>query len=91
MDTQIVCLQLMVIQWNINTIRPLDTLVPVVSYFFDDSDMDLDIDTKLLCHFEGNSTDPDKNFYINSRDTIPISIGHLILDLLQLPILQLQL
>ncbi|HOH95642.1 MAG TPA: hypothetical protein PK638_00435, partial [Candidatus Enterocola sp.] len=31
--------------------------------------------TKLLCQFEGNSTDPDKNFYINSRDTIPISIG----------------
>lgn len=57
------------------TIRPLDTVVPVVSYFFDESDMDLDIDTKLLCHFEGNSTDPDKNFYINSRDTIPISIG----------------
>ncbi|NCC98399.1 MAG: hypothetical protein EOL95_01680 [Bacteroidia bacterium] len=59
------------------TIRPLQTEVPVVSYFFDDSKMDLNVDTKLLCHFEGNSTDPNKNFYISSTDTIPLSIGEI--------------
>lgn len=58
-------------------IRPLDTGGKGVSYFFDDSDIDMIFDPKLVCKFAGNKTDADKNFYIDRFDTLRINFDDL--------------
>lgn len=58
-------------------IKPLDTGGKGVSYFFDDSDIDMIFDTKLVCKFEGDKFNPDKNFYIDRYDTLKINFDDL--------------
>ena len=58
-------------------IRPLDTKGVGVSYFFDDSDIDMIFDTKLVCKFEGDKNNADKNFNIDRYDTLKINFDEL--------------
>lgn len=58
-------------------IRPLDTDGKGVAYFFDDSDIDMVFDTKLVCKFAGNKDDEGKNFNIDRYDTLHINFDDL--------------
>lgn len=42
------------------------------SFFFDNSNIDIVMDVKLPCRFEGNASDWMKNFYIDRFDTVKI-------------------
>lgn len=58
-------------------IKALNTDGKGVSYFFDDSDIDMIFDTKLVCKFAGNKDNADKNFYIDRFDTLKINFDDL--------------
>ncbi len=61
-------------------IRPIDVQGENIAYFFDDSQIDIIIDAELMCKFKGNKDNPNKNFYIERRDTVKFDLSKASLD-----------
>lgn len=57
------------------TIRTQENIGDDISFFFDDSNIDVIMDVKLPCRFEGNTSDWMKNFYIDRFDTVKIDFA----------------
>lgn len=56
-------------------IIPLDVQGENVSYFFDDSNIDIAMDVKLVGRFDGNQENPGKNFYVDRYDTMKVDFS----------------
>jgi len=55
------------------SIRPIvPNTAQNVAYFFDDSNIDVYLDTQIAARFEGNEDDPAKNFCLDRVDTVKI-------------------
>lgn len=57
------------------TIRTKEDVGDDLSFFFDNSNIDVVMDVKLPCRFEGNTSDWMKNFYIDRFDTVKIDFA----------------
>lgn len=55
-----------------------------VHYFFQESDIRLKLRYQFQWYFEGNETDPEKNFRVASRDTLGIEMSPIFTDPLQI-------
>lgn len=61
-------------------IKPVNVQGENISYFFNNSQIDIVIDAELMCKFAGSKDHPNLNFFINRADTVKFDLSKASLD-----------